>query len=244
MWRVLEGGDGALDLDQVASGRYLLFVVLPFERMNTHRGWLRLLVTALADCLRRVPAREPGFAGRRHVFVDEWPRLKHLQIFQDEIAVARGSNVQYHLYCQSFGQIEETYRDGWEDFIANSLVQAFAIQDKKTSEYLSALSGTQTIENPSWSRPSGLFARGSGTQSLSLTGRAVRMPDEIRRMENAQLILTRGVHPIWADVERVYLSPRFNKGNGFTLADVVGTVGRKPHDNAELDRFAWRQVNA
>lgn len=243
MWRVLEGGDGSLDLDRVASGRFLVFVVLPFERMHTHRAWLRLLVTAFADSFRRVPARTTGFAGRRHVFVDEWPRLKQLQIFQDEIAVARGANVQYHLYCQSFGQIEEAYPSGWEDFIANSVVQAFAIQDKKTSEYLSSMAGTQTVESPSWSRPSGLFAKGSSTQSYSLTGRAVRMPDEIRRMENKQLILTRGVNPILADVEHVYRSERFNKGDGFTLAEAVATVGRKPRDEAEHACFAWREAS-
>lgn len=243
MWRVLKDNGKAIDLGRVAAERYMLFVVLPFERLRTHRAWLRLLVTALADCFRRVPARGPGFAHRRHVFVDEWPRLKHLEVFQEEIAVARGANVQYHFYCQSFGQIEENYKDGWEDFIANSVVQAFAIQDKKTSDYLSALTGTQTVESRSWTR-SGSSWMGTNSQSHSYTGRAVMMSDEVRRMKATQLVIARGINPILADVERVYLSPRFNRGNGLTLAEVAATVGRGARDREELKRYAWWEAQA
>src|SRR5262249_9082749 len=157
---------------------------------------------------------------------------------EDEIAVARGADVQYHLYCQSFGQVEANYKDTWEDFVANSMVQAFAIQDKKTSEYLSALTGVQTVESPSWSRQTGLRG-GRSPQSFSFTGRAVMMPDEIRRMKGSQLVIARGLNPILADVERVYLSPRFRQSEGVTLAEVVATVGRQAVSSAELARFAW-----
>jgi type IV secretion system protein VirD4 len=238
MWRVLEGDDNAIDLDRIASGRTMLFVVLPFERMRTHRAWLRLFITALSESFRRVAVKS-GFENRRHVFVDEWPRLKQLEILQDEVAVARGSNVQYHFYCQSFGQIEETYKDGWEDFIANSIVQAFAIQDKKTTEYLSALTGAQTIENPSWSQQTDSSWRRSRSRSYGYTGRPVMMPDEIRRMTGTQLLLVRGLNPILADVERVYLSPRFRWSDTVTLADVTETAGRPARDREEYARFAW-----
>jgi Type IV secretory system Conjugative DNA transfer/SIR2-like domain len=243
MWRVLKDNGKAIDLDRVAAERYMLFVVLPFERLRTHRAWLRLLVTALAERFRRIPARGPGFAYRRHVFVDEWPRLGKLEIFEDEIAVARGADVQYHFYCQSFGQVEANYKDTWEDFIANSAVQAFAIQDKKTSEYLSALTGMQTIENPSWSRQRG-FRGGRSSQSYGFTGRAVMMPDEIRRMKGSQLVIARGLNPILADVERVYLSPRFRKAEAVTLAEVAATVGRQAASSAERARFAWWDAQA
>jgi type IV secretion system protein VirD4 len=239
MWRVLEDDNNVIDLDRVATGRYLLFIVLPFERLRTHRAWLRLLVTVLADTFRRAPAKGSGFEHRRHVFVDEWPRLKHLEIFQDEVAIARGANVQYHFYCQSFGQIEENYKDGWEDFIANSVVQAFAIQDKKTSEYLSALTGAQTVENPSWSQQTDSSWRRSRSRSYGYTGRPVLMPDEIRRMRNVQLIVVRGLNPIWADVEHVYRSPRFNRADGVTLAEVAATIGRPAQSQQERARFAW-----
>jgi len=244
MWRVLHDDANSVDLDQVASGRFLLFVVLPFERLRTHRAWLRLMVTTLADTFRRVPARGTGFEHRRHVFVDEWPRLKQLEIFQDEVAVARGANVQYHFYSQSFGQIQENYRQGWEDFVANSVVQAFAIQDKMTSEYLSALTGAQTVENPSWSYQSNAIWQRSRSRSIGYTGRPVMMPDEIRRMTNAQLILTRGLNPIYADVEHVYLSARFTRLKDLTLADVLGTVGRPAPDPVKLARFAWWEGRA
>lgn len=239
MWRVLKDDADAIDLDAIAAGRFMLFVVLPFERLRTHRAWMRLLLTAIADAFRRVPARGLGFAHRRHVFVDEWPRLKQLDILQDEIAVARGANVQYHFYCQSFGQIEENYKDGWEDFIANSVVQAFAIQDKKTSEYLSALTGAQTIENPSWNYQQSKGWWRSRSDSFSYAGRPVMMPDEIRRMTATQLILSRGVNPVLADVERVYLSESYQRSEGVQLAEVVETLGRPARDRAEHSRFAW-----
>jgi type IV secretion system protein VirD4 len=243
MWRVLEGDDNAIDLDRIASGRTMLFVVLPFERMRTHRAWLRLFITGLSESFRRVAVKS-GFGHRRHIFVDEWPRLKQLDIFQDEVAVARGSNVQYHFYCQSFGQIEETYKDGWEDFIANSIVQAFAIQDKKTSEYLSALTGAQTIENPSWSQQTDSSWRRSRSRSYGYTGRPVMMPDEIRRMTGTQLILVRGLNPIVADVERIYLSAQFEKGQRNSLGEILNTCGRPPRDDAEVRRFAWWEPGA
>jgi type IV secretory pathway TraG/TraD family ATPase VirD4 len=239
MWRVLGDDGNAIDLDRVARGRHMLFFVLPFERLRTHRAWLRLMVTVLADAFRRTPAAGTGFEHRRHVFVDEWPRLKQLEIFQDEVAVARGANVQYHFYCQSFGQVEENYKQGWEDFVANSLIQAFAVQDKRTSEYLSAMTGKLTLENPSSSRQRDSSWRWSRSYSSSYVGRPVLMPDEIRRMRDAQLVLARGLNPVWADVERLYLSERFNRGNAFTLADVAGTAGRPPKDGQERATFSW-----
>lgn len=242
MQRVLKEGESrAIDLDHVAQHRYLLFLVLPFERIRTHRAWLRLLITAMADAFRRNPPRDNSFANRRHVFVDEWPRLQRLEVFQDEIAVARGAGVQYHFYCQSFGQIKDSYGTGWEDFVANSVVQAFAIQDKMTSEYLSSLTGAQTIESPSYSRQRSGWFRFSRSTSYNYAGRPVLMPDEIRRLGSKQLVVARGVNPALADMEYVYRAPSYARAEKFTLVDLVDSLHLPPGDG-RLARFDWEKT--
>lgn len=240
MSRVLKEGTLPLNFDHVATGRYLLFLVLPFERIRTHRAWLRLLITALANAFRRIPPRDASFASRRHVFVDEWPRLGRLEVLQDEIAIARGAGVQYHLYCQSLGQIEDNYRKGWQDFVANSVVQAFAVQDKMTSDYLSSISGTQTVQAPGSSFSIDTSWKRSRAENINLKGRPVLMPDEIRRLGGSQLVLARGLNPILADMEYVYKAPDYAKADHFNLTDILETIGDEPRSAAELARYMWR----
>lgn len=187
----------------------VLFVVIPPRYLVTHRSWLRLVIAAASNAFKRVQVSDPDpWRRRRHIIVDEFPQLGHMSFVENDVAVARGYNIQYHLLVQNLSQLQSTYAAAWETFIANSLVQAFGVQDVFTSEYISKMLGTTTVGaltssgGSSSSRGGGSSSRG---WSRAAAGRPLRTPDEIRTMpRQMQHIFLRGMNPIRARLIWLY----------------------------------------
>jgi len=210
--KVVMGGDLNLERFAVASGDRrgpVLFVVIPPRYITTHRAWLRLVIAAASNAFKRfqVEAADP-WRQRRHIIIDEFPQLGRMGFVENDIAVARGYNIQYHLLAQNLTQLKQTYNDNFETFIANSLVQAFGMQDVFTSEYFSKMLGTTTVQavsrssggSSSWSSQGSSSSSSSNTSS-SPSGRPLRTPDELRTMpRDAQFIFLRGMNPVAASL--------------------------------------------
>lgn len=83
------------------SGRKYL-VVLPPEYFMTHRAWLRLMVTAFGDALKRArsDSKLPQAKRWRHIVIDELPTLGEASFMLNEVAVARGFDIKYHFAVQ------------------------------------------------------------------------------------------------------------------------------------------------
>jgi type IV secretion system protein VirD4 len=107
-------------------GNALVFVVIPPEYFMTHRSWLRLCITAFAGAFKRnKPDDVRATATRRHICIDEFANLGKLSAVETAAAVERGYGIQYHLYVQHLGQLENEYGRNWETFVANCAVQGF-----------------------------------------------------------------------------------------------------------------------
>lgn len=197
-----------IDLDafaaQVGERRGpVLFVVIPPRYLTTHRSWLRLVIAAASNAFKRVQVDDPDpWRRRRHIIIDEFPQLGRMGFVENDVAVARGYNIQYHLLAQNLTQLKQAYKDNFETFVANSLVQAFGIQDVFTSEYFSKMLGQTTVTSVSRSGSSSWSSQGSSSSSstsYSPTGRPLRTPDELRTMpKDAQFIFLRGMNPVAA----------------------------------------------
>ncbi|WP_027547617.1 type IV secretory system conjugative DNA transfer family protein [Bradyrhizobium sp. WSM2254] len=149
MKKVLQG-DG-LDLNEAARGGHKYFVVLPPEFFMTHRAWLRLMVTTFAKAFKRTTSggmlsNSPRW---RHIVIDEFANLGEMSFILNDIAVARGYNVKYHLAIQDLSQLARVYTQGWESFINNSFQRFFAVSDMFTAEYVSRMLGGATVQSTS-----------------------------------------------------------------------------------------------
>lgn len=219
-----------IDLDALAAttgtpSGPVLFVVIPPRYINTHRSWLRLVIAASSNAFKRVRIEDADpWRRRRHIVIDEFPALGSMSFVENDIAVARGYDIQYHLLVQNLTQLRDTYSVNWETFIANSLVQAFGMQDMFTAEYFSKMMGVTTVtayadsqsssrsfsSSNSWQglQGSSSSSDSAGTNtstSRSDVGRPLRTPDELRTMPAAmQVLFLRGMSPIQARLTRLY----------------------------------------
>lgn len=211
----------SFDINQLVLSNKRLHVIVPFDYTEQMSSWLRLTIAAFYNaCLRnQLPSRLPKYLQFRHIIIDEFPSLGKLDFIMKGIAEARGAGIKYHLVVQNFPQLNQLYREGWENLVSNSFVHAFGINDNFTAEYLSKLTGQATVvtesrgvsesttEGTSHTSGSSSSSGGGGssgtssstTKSFSTTsgtsmtfataGRPVLMPDEIRRIAGYQQLL-------------------------------------------------------
>ena len=120
-----------------------VYLVLPPEMMSRHGKWLRLLLSsALQASMRPRQADEP----RILFMLDEFAALGHLQIIEDNWALARGYGIQIMPVFQDLNQLKAIYDKRWETFVGNAgVITSFAPNDSTTAEWLSKRMGQRTV---------------------------------------------------------------------------------------------------
>jgi type IV secretion system protein VirD4 len=200
-----------VDFATLKGGGISIYLVLPAERLNAYRGWLRVMfgaaLTSIASDKR--PAPVPVLW-----VLDEFPALGRMEVFETAMGLMAGYGVKLWLFVQDLAQLKGTYPK-WETFLSNaSVFQAFGVNDMFTAEYVSKLTGDATVLSHSTS------AGGSGlpTDSKSEAGRRLLTPDEVRRLPAARsLVFVQGVPVIQA-----------RKVNYLTDPEFVGRFDRNP----------------
>ncbi len=250
MARVL--GCSSFRMADLKGGTLSLYLVLPPERLDGYRRWLRLVIaSALLEMTRRAGAHRAPGVGRspdRVLFLlDEFAHLGRMQPVERDVGLVAGYGVTFWLLLQDLAQLRATYGERWQTFVANcAVLQAFGTNDWETAEYLSKLTGEATIrvgsENVSTGVSRGRHAqRQHGSSSTtSERGRRLLTPDEVLRLPaEEQLVFLRGEHPVRArklayhrDVEfrgladpyPLHVSPR---SAGGTAGEASPTTGRE-----------------
>ena len=192
--------------DELTTSPVSLFLVLPPDRIDSCRRWLRLLVGCALQAVIRARAR-PRATDRVLFLLDEFPALGPMPPLERAVALARGYGVTCWLLVQDLAQLRALYPATWTTFVANAgVVQAFGTNDVETAAYLSAMLGTTTVRTTSAGRSVAagrtFLARAECRDSWTTTdhARALLTPDEIRRLDrNELLILQPGLDPVRAD---------------------------------------------
>lgn len=117
-----------------------VYLILPANRLDTHSGWLRLIIVTALRALMRSPAnrkRPPVL-----FILDEFAQLGYLRAIENAMGIARGYGIQLWPILQDINQLKALYHDRWESFLANAgLLLAFTPQDMTTAEQLSRRAG-------------------------------------------------------------------------------------------------------
>jgi type IV secretion system protein VirD4 len=189
---------------ELKTGRLSLYLIVPPDRIESCRRWLRLIVGCALQAVMRThsPRARPG---ERVLFLlDEFPALGRMPPLERAVALARGYGALCWLLAQDLTQLEMLYPGSWSTFVANAgVVQAFGTNDVETATYLSTMLGTTTAHavHATHSVASGAMPWSTGDARESWTAsqhaRALLTPDEIRRLDpTTALILRPGHDPV------------------------------------------------
>ena len=178
-----------------------LYLVVPWDKIEAQRVWLRLMITAGMAVFKRRP---PG-ANRRCLFlIDEFPSLGRIPGIEKEAAAMSGPGVDFAFIVQSLAQLRDVYGQAAEGIIGNCAYKWFCnVNDLQTAEYLSKTLGKTTIKIENKGESSGTSTGGQHatrsegeSKSFSETGRDLLTPDEVLDLgDHRAILLTPNTRP-------------------------------------------------
>jgi type IV secretion system protein VirD4 len=174
-----------------------LYLVVPWDKVDIQKTWLRLMITAGMHTFRRKP---PGSHYRCLFLIDEFPALGRIDDMPREIAGMSGAGVDFALVVQGLAKLKDVYGDAHADIIGNCAYKWFCnVNDLQSAEFLSKTLGNKTVrttnrgENKGSSFSSGPNAHSSTSEgdniSYGETGRALLMPEEVLNLGSETAIL-------------------------------------------------------
>ena len=183
----MQTGEPPFDLEELATRRTTLFLMLPLDRLKTHGRWLRLVLTMAIRAIARQeePPQLPVL-----FMLDEMGTIGSLTMVEQAFGLMAGIGVRIWAFLQDLPQLKRDYPASWETFLSNSsVIQALKVSDITTSEYLSALIGNTTLERysaESWHlRQKNPEFKGMSDQVYP---RAVLLPQEIRGLAGSKVL--------------------------------------------------------
>lgn len=193
----------SFDLTGIKRRRMTIYLVLPATRLQTHARWLRLMISATLSTIaaETVPPALPVL-----FLLDEFAALGRLSMIETAMGLMAGFGLRLWPILQDLSQLKDLYPNRWESFIANADIQAFAVSEPGTAEYLSRMLGSRTVTvRNETAREQQMIGTGYST-----SGRPLLMPDELRRLPpDREILLVRGSPPVLTGKACYYSDPEF-----------------------------------
>lgn len=171
----------SFDMADLTRGQTTVYVVIPTQRINTQRTWLRLMVSAAMHVFRNL--EDTRSREHRCLFlIDEFPALGRLDAFPQDIATMSGFGVDFALVVQGLDQLKDHYGEAKGTILSNCAYKWFCnLNDLDSAKYLSETLGKSTVQTTSRSEnyTSGTSRSESHGTNLGETGRPLLTPDEI-----------------------------------------------------------------
>jgi len=193
-----------------------LYLVVPPSDEIRLRPLIRLIFTMIVNRLTEsieydgaqlVPNRQ-----RLLFLIDEFPSLRHMEIFAGALSFMRGYGLKAYLIAQDIRQIIDSYGPN-ESIVSNCHIRvAFAPNQIETAEMLSKMLGQRTIEKASYSFSGRrrAWSLHNMTASVEQVERPLLTADEVGRLPSeAALVFTTGQRPIYCRKIRYFDDPEF-----------------------------------
>lgn len=186
-----EPGEPTFSMDELATSKLTLNVVLPGRLLGAYSAFTRLMFNQALDAVGR--ARQENMDAPIAFMCDEaGTSLGHLKSIEQAYGLSAGQGVLIWQFYQSLPQLKGEFPKTYNDLIANSAaITVLAAKDEETCEYFSKWLGNSTIPVTTQGQTTGVSRGGesSGSStSTSSTGRPPMFPAEIREMDPAQML--------------------------------------------------------
>lgn len=157
--------DSTFDLGAMVRGESVdVFVIMPPDKLRSHRAVLRLWLGVLLTALVRrpyIPAR------RTLVLLDEVAQLGSLGVLRQAVTLLRGYGVQLWMFWQDLSQLKRLYPEDWPTIINNAgVLQAFGVTNGLMATECAGVLGC---------KPRDLLRLGSNRQMVLMPRRPARM---------------------------------------------------------------------
>jgi type IV secretory pathway TraG/TraD family ATPase VirD4 len=194
-----------------------VYLVIPPDKIDTQRTWLRLVIAAAMHTYKRAPL-ENRPAHRCMFLIDEFPALGRLPDLPRDIATMSGYGVDFTLIIQGIDQLKDHYGDAQGTILSNCAYKWFCnVNDLDSARYLSDTLGKATVQTIGHSLSENTGKEGTAmthgeTTNFGEVGRPLLMPDEVLNLGRDTAIL---LHP---NSHPHYLRPvdYWNLATGFT----------------------------
>ncbi len=213
----------SFSMGDLASQKATVYVVIPTERMDTQKTWLRLVIAAAMHVFKH-PQATPVYGHRCLFLIDEFAALGRLDDLPRDIATMSGFGVDFALIVQGLDQLKDHYAEARGTILSNCAYKWFCnVNDLDSAKYLSDTLGKATVSTTSSSdsysqNPGGGGASQSTTRSE--TGRNLLNPDEVLNLgRDVAIVIQPNGHPH-------YLRPV----DYWTLPDAFGSLREKHPD--------------
>lgn len=170
------------DMADLIREAVTVYLVIPPDRIDTQRTWLRLMTTAAMHTFKRYPlgGRPPH---RCMILMDEFPALGRIEDLPRDIATMSGYGIDFTLIVQGLDQLKDLYGAAAGTILSNCAYKWFCnVNDLESANYLSETLGKVTVQTVGHGEGQN-FGPGGGGHSENLnygeTGRPLLMPDEV-----------------------------------------------------------------
>jgi type IV secretion system protein VirD4 len=182
----------SFSMEELVNRKTTVYVVIPTERMETQKTWLRLIVAAAMHAFKRPKKRRES--GHRCLFlIDEFASLGHVDDLPRDIATMGGFGVDFALAVQGLDQLKDHYGEAKNTILSNCAYQWFCnLNDLDSAKYVSDVLGKKTVVTTSTSDSATAGSKSSSTGKSTThgeTGRNLLNPDEILNLGKNVAIL-------------------------------------------------------
>jgi type IV secretory pathway TraG/TraD family ATPase VirD4 len=172
----------SFDMADLIRDPVTVYLVIPPDRIDTQRTWLRLMTTAAMHTFKRYPleGRPPH---RCMILMDEFPALGRIEDMPRDIATMSGYGIDFTLIVQGIDQLKDHYGAAAGTILSNCAYKWFCnVSDLESAKYLSDTLGKATVRTvgKGESQNEGPGGAGKGESvNYGETGRPLLMPDEV-----------------------------------------------------------------
>jgi len=172
----------SFDMADLIREAVTVYLVIPPDRIDTQRTWLRLMTTAAMHTFKRYPlkGRPPH---RCMILMDEFPALGRIEDLPRDIATMSGYGIDFTLIVQGLDQLKDLYGAAAGTILSNCAYKWFCnVNDLESANYLSESLGKMTVQTVGHGEGQNLGPGGAGRSenvNYGETGRPLLMPDEV-----------------------------------------------------------------
>lgn len=229
------------NLEDIGIEKTAVFLIVPDEK-STRNVLATLYIDQVYQTLVALANKNGGRIPRRVKFIlDEFGNLPAIPEFDKKLTVAGGRGMNFTLSIQDITQLKKLYDKNAQTITGNCHNWIYLLTaDQDTAELISKKTGKYTVETESSN--SSIQSKGhSFGAGLSMTGRALLMPDEILRWpgDEALLIRTRQFPARYPLPDLSIWNA--NKEIGF---EYTGDIDRDKELNRIVIENRWNQINA
>ena len=204
-------GTDEIDFKLPATQKCIYYVNLAANnRSNSYFSALFFdtLMSELESVARKSGGRCPI---KIKLYMDEYYNLGIIPNMDNRLGTLRSAGIDIYLYLQSLGQLMQMYPEQQWEIVMEcvSMVCLLKTNTNTTAEYVSKMCGVMTAKTRGIRRTKTKGTLGLGfevMENISNTQRNVYFPDELRRMDNKELLVIPSGHNPFRFRKVLYIS--------------------------------------